>query len=308
MTEDLLSHYGLEPQPIEVFDSSILKDFINCPSMGYLKHILGLRPRDARDSIPLDWGSQWHKGLYRYYAESDDPAKGNLEAGLQAIADDWPSHIDGTDKYKRSRDRMLRIFCEYETKWLSDNKLYTILRHEQFFDVEDRDIPLRWCGRMDSIRRKKSPSKIAPWDYKTTSAMGSRYFDQFELSFQFPGYVWASDQMMTDEIIEIRVDVLYTLSKSHDFFRRTFRYDAFRKKEWVSNVKMWIDWISERQERYLYDPEMWMKNWDECTRYSNCMFFPVHSIHPKGDTRLRILQDDYIIDRWDPSAMGDDES
>jgi RecB family exonuclease len=303
--QTILEEHGLKPKRIEVLDSSMLRDFVNCPSMFYLKHILGLRPRaaDPRKTIALDWGSVWHEGLYTYYSPS-----GGLEAALERIDELFPSHItpENDSRIKRSRERMLKQMVAYHNKWKEDNKRYEIIRREQFFDVFSEEDDLRWCGRMDSIRRQSHPGKVQVWDYKTTSAMGDRYFDQHELSFQFPGYVWASNQIVTDTILELKMDVMYTLSKSFDFFRRTFRYDAFRLKEFVTNTKMWVDRIMYMQDNFLFEPEMWAKNWDECTRYNTCMFFPVHSIHPKGDTRLRVLQNNYHEDRWDPSAIHSD--
>lgn len=306
MNEALLLQWGLEPKKVEVLDSSMVGDFVNCPSMFYLKHILGLRPNrfDASANIALDWGTCWHKGMYAYYKEG---IQGNLEAGLAAIADNFPDYItpQNDPKTKRSRDRMLKQLVAYHNHWAEDNKHYEIIRSEQYFDVYSEEEAIRWCGRMDSIRRKKSPSKIQVWDYKTTSAMGDRYFDQYELSFQFPGYTWASNLMMTEEVVELRMDVMYTLSASFDFFRKTFRYDAHRRKEFADNIKIILEQIYYLMEHHLYEPEKWYKNYQECTRYHTCMFFPVHNLHPKGDTRLRVLSNDYHVDRWDPSALQD---
>lgn len=307
MNQEMLQEYGLEPKRIEVLDSSMLGDFMDCPSRFYLKHILGLRPKkfDSVDNIPLDWGQTWHKAMYAYYKEG---MGGNLEAALKAIDEYYPDYItpDIDTKTKRSKERMLKQMFAYDAHWREDNSRYEILRSEQFFDVYDEDLDLRWCGRMDSIRRQDRPNKVQVWDYKTTSAMGDRYFDKYELSFQFPGYVWAANKMLAgEEVLELKMDVMYTLSASFDFFRRTFRYDEYRRREFVDNTRLIVEQIHRLQDNHLCEPEKWVKNYNECTRYRTCMFFPVHNLHPKGDTRLNILGNDYKIERWDPSAIED---
>jgi hypothetical protein len=304
MSKEFMLENGFEPMRIEVLDSSMLGDYVDCPSKFYLRHILGLQPKvwDPVRDAPLDWGTAWHQGMYTYYSPT-----GGLDAALQKIDSVFPEHIRAdTDKHKRSRDRMLKGLVAYHNKWERDNDRYEILRREQFFDVQNDDDGLRWCGRMDGIWAQKKPHKLMVWDFKGTSAMGERYYDQHELSFQFPGYVWAANQLGTEEVMEIRMDVIYTLTASMQFFRRTFRYDTFRIREFVENTKMWVDEIMEMQDRYLYEPEMWKKDWKECTRYRTCSFFKVHSIHPKGNTRLRVLQNDYAVRRWDPSAIEED--
>lgn len=307
MSLELLQSYGLHPKRIEVLDSSMLGDFCDCPSMFYLRHILGLKGNHGiDDKVALDWGTCWHKGMYAYY-ENYEGSFANLEAALTAITENFPDYINPTNdpKTKRSKKRMLEQMVAYHKKWEVDNRRFEILRREQFFDVYSDVDDLRWCGRMDSIRRQAQPDKIQVWDYKSTSAMGDRYFDSHELSFQFPGYVWACNQMLTEEVIELKMDVMYTLSGKFEFFRRTFRYDSYRRAEFVQNARLWVERIMELQDKHLYNPEMWNKNYKECTRYNTCSFFKVHNLHPKGDTRFRILQNDYHEERWDPSAIED---
>lgn len=305
MSQVLLEKYGLQPKAPEVIDSSMLKDFMDCPSKFYLRHVLGLRPKILSPKIQakFDWGTCWHDVLFHYYRADADPV-----TALEALERSYPVYITPeTDRYKRSKDRMIQQFFEYHERWQKRADEFEILRHEQYFDVYSDKVDLRWCGRIDSLRRVVRNDKIRVWDYKTSSAMGPTYFDQHELGFQFPGYVWAAQQMFTDEVKEITVDVMYTISKSHDFFMRTFRYDEIRTAEWISNVKMILDRMGHLLENHLWEPSKWEKNWNECTRYGYCQFFPTHALNPRGDSRLRDLQDNYIVDRWDPSDMGDEE-
>jgi hypothetical protein len=252
--------------------------------------------------------------MFAFMEAIDKPVEERMMAGLQAIEDNYPAYLTpDNDKVKRSKERMVEQFFVYANAWLKHEPGYEILRNEQYFDVYEPSIDLRWCGRLDSLRRVKRNRKIRVWDYKTTKQMGDNYFDQFEMSFQFPGYVWSSNRLMTEAIYEITVDVMYTVSPGSkvcpggfDFFQRTFRYDEHRLAEWERNVKMWVDEIMFMLDKYLYNPEAWRKNWNECTRYGLCQFFGTHSLNPVGDGRLLDLRDNYVVERWDPAAKAED--
>ena len=304
--QELLEQFGLTPKPPPVIDASMLSTFMDCPSKFYLRYVLGLRPKrkDPTRDGNLDWGTCWHETMFAFMEARGGTLKERMVAGLDALEESYPAYLTpDVDKMKRSKKRMVEQYFAYAEKWIHREGDFEILRNEQYFDVLDEASGLRWCGRIDSIRRVRRNGKIRVWDYKTTKAMGPTYFDQFEISFQFPGYVWASDQMMTDEVREITVDVMYTVSKKFEFFERTFRYDEFRMKEWQRNVTRIVDRIREMLDKYLYQPEMWDKNWGDCTRYGKCRFFIVHSLNPRGEGRMLELRDNFEISRWDPSAV-----
>jgi len=303
MSEELLAQYNLTARAPGVIDSSMLKDFIDCPSMYYLRHVLGQRKKtfDVQYHGKFDWGTCWHKVLELYHKAGRDPI-----AGLQAIEAHYPEYLTpAVDKHNRSKERMIKQFFAYVEKWRTQDDEWEILRSEQFFQLYDEEEDFEWSGRMDNIRRNKHSKAVRVFDYKTASVMGGSYFTQHELGFQFPGYVWGADHIMTDSVCEITVDVMYTLSASFDFFRRTFRYQPAHMKEWRKNVKYWRDQLTFMLENHLHDPAAWGQNRNECTRYGPCLFLDVHSVVPTRDTRLRLLQNDYMEDRWDPSMMGE---
>jgi CRISPR/Cas system-associated exonuclease Cas4 (RecB family) len=300
---EILERYGLIAKRPEVIDSSMMKDYVDCPSRFYLRHVLGLKKivRDPSYDAKFDWGTVWHRVMENWWGTWDQ-----VEA-LKGL-DPWPDSIQPeTDKHARSKERMIKIFFEYVEKYEErDKRDFEILRNEQFFDVFNDELGLRWCGRMDILLRRKRNKNVVVWDHKTTSAMGDRYFDQYEFSFQLPGYVWAANQIFTESVAEVGLDVLYTLKASHQFFRRTFRYTPAQLAEWQRNVRRWLDEMNYMLDNHLHDPEAWKKNWNECTRYGNCTFTGVHFTTPESDTRLRILSNDYEIERWDPRRLDED--
>ncbi len=312
VSESTLERYGLIPKRPEVIDASMLSTFMACPSKFYLQYILGLRParKDPIKDAPLAWGLCWHETMFAFMEASGQDVETRVVAGLQALDKHYPPYLTTeTSKRGQSKQRMIEIFFEYVEKWIRKEAEYEVLRNEQYFDVYDEDVDLRWCGRIDSIRRIIRNGKVRVWDYKTTGAMGDTYFDQFEISFQFPGYVWSARKLMPgDDVLEITVDVLYTITKKNEFFQRTFRYDEFRLAEWERNVKMIVDRMNDILDRYLHQPEMWHKNWGECNKYGRCMLFSTHALNPRGNGRLLDFRDNYRIERWDPAAhAGEDD-
>jgi CRISPR/Cas system-associated exonuclease Cas4 (RecB family) len=296
---------GLNPIRPDFLDSSALSDFARCPSYYYLRHVMGLRRKYPTPgaTTAMDWGTCWHKVLESYHEAGQD-----VSAGLEALNLHYPEEIQpSSDRMKRSKERMAKALFDYHERYADLDAEMEFVRHEQHFSVYSEEDDLAWDGRIDSIRRRKGV--IAPWDYKTTSRMGDSYFDQFELSFQFPGYVWAARQLTGEPINEIVVDVYYTISRSHDFFRRTFRYTEEDLAEWVSNVKLWRDRINLLLDNHLHDPEAWPKNWTQCNWWygRKCPFFDVHSASPQGDLRLEILKQDYEEVRWNPLDESDED-
>ena len=74
----------------------------------------------------------------------------------------------------------------------------------------------------------------------------------------------------------------------------------FRKAEWIRNVKAVIGRMEKMLDEHLFNPGAWELNWNECTRYGACTYLGVHNTAPQGDSRLRVLSNDFKIKRWDP--------
>jgi hypothetical protein len=247
-----LHEYGLTPRAPEAIDSSMLKDYMDCPSMFYLRHVLGLRRkiRSAGDIAKFDWGTCWH-GLQEEFWKT-----GSQTDAIKWLNLNFPEGIrPDTDKHKRSKERMFKIFFEYvETFGKSIEEDFETIRTEQFFDIFNEEFGIRWCGRLDVWRVRRRNGRIVPWDYKTTSAMSDSFFEMHEHGFQIPGYVWAAKHLTSEPIEEIVLDVLYTLTASHQFFRRTFRYTPQALNEWATNVKRVLDQMYYLLEHHLDEP------------------------------------------------------
>ncbi len=307
-----ISEYGLNAQLPEVFDATMISDFTDCPSKFYLRHVLGLLPKGGEEAIQLAWGTAWHKlhELYHGLRQSGLTEADAATAAVIAVSDNWPAVANFTDRNGRTKERMMQMFIKYLDTFRVNEERIKPLRAEQFFDIycpaDNPTCPfggcdLRWSGRIDRIVEQRG--KILIWDYKTTSAMGPTYFDRYEHSFQLPGYFWTGLHMVPQGIDGVRLDVLYTLKNGEDMFQRTFKYVPQRILEWRDNTKQVIQRIQDLWTRFPEEPEMWEKNWGACTRFGHCMFTGIHFTPPIGDTRLRIMEQDYIESRWNPAEV-----
>lgn len=66
----------------------------------------------------------------------------------------------------------------------------------QFVWVEQ--VHIAWSGRIDAIARCGNPNVVRVVDHKTTSIMGDSFMQDFQISNQVLGYVWAARQLWPD--------------------------------------------------------------------------------------------------------------
>jgi len=305
-----LQSYGMEPRLPEVCDASSMNDYLNCPSLYYHRHVLGLAAKGP-EAPHFSWGTRWHDVLFTYYHEY------SLNDALEVLIDDWPDTLGDLDPKARTLDRMLKIFPKYvEDIGIPAQKAWEVVRREQYFDVEcpadNPDCPypwkgcdLRWCGRMDKISELLRRKHDYVHDYKTTGYLHRHYFDSHKHGIQIPGYCWGASHLLGRLVRHARVDLLHCTKTQFKFEYRDFRYGDERIWEWLQNVKQ--VWAEIRGVFGLYSdqPELWIKNWNECKRLWDCPFVDVHHTVPLDDreTRMAVLEQDYIVDRWDPSHV-----
>ena len=99
---------------------------------------------------------------------------------------------------------------------------------------------VQWQGRIDQLISQDFQNFIK--DFKTTSRGGSTYFDQFPLSQQLMGYVWAVRQLwkngkVSGAIVDLTVWRRPTpTGKPFDFDRQRFYYSDEQLDEWQSET------------------------------------------------------------------------
>ena len=301
--------FGLNPIRPDVFDSSLIATYLSCESMFYLRHILGLtKDTDGVKDAALGWGGKWHDAMYAYHPDF------NIDAALETIPIDWPTNLDQMDRHLRTCDRMLAIMQDYHEHYFErDSGRVETIRREQYFSlmVEAGEetpfgiapVTLAWCGRLD--RMIKEDSRTKNLDYKTTSKLASNFIEGHKHGFQFQGYVFAGSILQGKFIHDTVIDVLYTLKAKHEFMRPTIRYTKDHIIEWMVNMSCILDRLNRKLDESLYDMDAWIQNRGACFDWNRPFeFAPVHfSPDFGGRTRLPILVEDYIEDRWNPADI-----
>jgi len=290
----------------------MISDYLACESKFYMRHILGLKKDTQGVEDPaLGWGTKWHDCMYAYHPGFD------LDKSLLTIDTDakpWPVNLDQMDRHARTQDRMRAILTDYHEHYYDrDSERVTTVRREQYFNlmVEAGDdtpfgiapVTLAWCGRIDRLIKEDERLKIN--DYKTTGALASNFIEKHKHGFQFQGYSFAGSLLQGEFIRDTVIDVLYTLKSKHEFMRPTIRFTKDHIIEWMLNMSKILDGLNAKLDESLYDLDAWIQNRGACFDWNRpCMFADAHfSPDFGGRTRLPMLVEHYIEDRWNPADI-----
>ena len=131
-------------------------------------------------------------------------------------------------------------------------------------------------------------------EHKSTSQLGSYYFDQFKPNNQVTGYVWAAGLLSGKRVGGAIINALGIYKSSPTKLERqiTTRSDA-SIMEWLTNLKNSCEMIKER-ERTGY----WPMYTGSCTMYGKCEYHDVHLLATENE-RSRMLEQNYVQVEWD---------
>lgn len=169
-----------------------LTDFRRCPARYYFRHLLSVEASGDKFSA-LEYGIAVHRAIP--YIQ-----RGKFDEGLLAFRSSWKDSgcEDDNKRNLLNAQTMLRTYYEKNVK--GKNRPYTIIEppkvdfREPYSDQEfafcmnltDHNIP--FVGRIDAIGRRNDNGKIWGIEYKTTSELGQRFLQAFELNSQIYGY------------------------------------------------------------------------------------------------------------------------
>lgn len=151
--------------------------------------------------------------------------------------------------------------------------------------------PLEYGGIFDGL--VEASGHVYILEHKSTSQLGSYYFNQFKPNNQVTGYIWAASKMTSMKVAGAIINAIGVYKASPTKFERhiTARND-FEIAEWLGNV--YYECVAICRQRA---DNHWPLRTPSCTQYGACEFLDVHSINdPKH--RLKRLEQDYIKDPW----------
>jgi hypothetical protein len=224
----------------------------------------------------------------------------------------------GPDEW-RTAEHLVESLLEYNKMWPIESEPFTVIpgsietpfklplgRAELDSDVTTFEgtfhvntVLLYWTGIMDCRIDYGTPLVM---DSKTTSILGTQFWDDFQLSSQMLGYVWSSHKL------GFPVDGIYIdafcgrkptkSGKAHEYQRQRIYYDQARLDEWERDTYTLItDFLEHLCRGYFPKSPKWCFG-----KYGRCQYWDVCTQHP--DQRSGVLQSDlYRPVTWNPTEV-----
>jgi hypothetical protein len=313
-----------------IIDNSAAEKVMMCPTMA-MYYLYYRREGHARNAA-LVFGGAVHEGLEVLLRGGDDVAVAN------AITTFWSNNPPPPDEYRTVQNAILVLKAyrqrtalpDYQWEIINDNKGPIIERaFELPLGVLDVDSELQlpewphprrvsrihvaWAGRIDLVAFANGLARVG--DHKTTSIAGDNFVQDFILSSQTQGYVWAARQIWPE--IDIRGFVLNAIflkkpsagvgitsigprggKPALDFFRAYYEYSQERLDEWAENALTIVEDFIHCLVRARFP--MYTK---QCfNKFGKCVYHDICTID-NPETRVRLLMSDaYKPVTWDPTT------
>jgi hypothetical protein len=286
----------------EVIDNSMRSDFVSCPRKCELKNILHWKPKDQ--SIHLHAGAAYAHGLEvarRAFYGDGRPEKEAIGRGLAALMDAY-GDFQCPPESAKSCERMLGALEFYFYSFPMGNDYAK--PHDfggdvlgvEFSFAHPIDVlhpvtgqPLLYAGRLDAVM--DFAGGVYPLDDKTTSGIGPKWSQQWDLRAQFSGYTWGvrAAGISTDGFIVRGLGILKTKFDSAEAV--TYR------PPWM--VERWYQQLLRDIQRMIkcWKEGYWDYNLDDaCNAYGGCEFKRICL----AENTEQWLETGYERRRWDP--------
>lgn len=285
-------------------DNTALDAYMACPRR-YFYGMVQNRRRAGMVAPALAFGTTVHKMLEEHYRTG-----GDRTAVERAIIMSWQQH-DRPDDH-RTVHRALSLYDEY-------------LRHYGDHEAEARNwghtvgypsnplveipVEISWSGALHPYTGKidriiEHQGLFIVEDHKTTSALGTYYFEQFDPNNQMMGYAVLAQEATGLPIAGVRINAIGVLKTQTKFAREFVSFSQQRLAEWRDNYNYWI---SRLEESYHYsndkpDLACWPHNFNACAgKYGACQYTQVCTSPPH--LRQRILESSFDLAPWDPMQV-----
>lgn len=168
-----------------------------------------------------------------------------------------------------------------------------------------KEIPVVWTGRIDVLIRAEG--SIWTVDHKTTSIYGGTYFDQYYLSNQMTGYVWAAREALSANsaqqvyVAGVMINVLAIrkptrTGKGIEFGRQYISVPHHRIEEWKRHTLGLVSrFFTNMIEGFFPMKTMWC-----ITKFSRkCQYFDVCTVN-EADRLTMLYSNMYQAKTWSP--------
>jgi len=292
-------------------DNFALTMFQTCPAKYFLRMHEGWTSK--RKSGALGFGGALHEGLATWYRTRD---KGQA---LLAIDEAWPANLPIDDW--RTKEKCLQTMIEYMKHYpvetfkiigLPDTPLV-----EQTFTIHTgMYLPCERAGCVVATNKdeewclcglKREPIEYGgifdtgvEWagneyvlEHKTTSQLGTYYFNQFKPNNQVTGYLWALGQLTGRKPSGAIINAIGLYKSSPTKFERSITTRSDEDiTHWLENVRATCQMIKDCERR-----QFWPMHTQACTMYGKCEYHDVHVLGAKAEQE-KFLEQMFTKEPW----------
>lgn len=287
-------------------NSSSLGIILSCPRKSY--YTLHRMLKSRSESSALVFGSAIHKGLEVFYshpkAERNIPSDFKTQSDLMAFGSPAPTKhflYDAISAFVQAADP-LKCLPDTDKRsipngiWLLQNYFKTYIDDpyevysdangpvtERTFDLvlyEDPTLKIILFGTIDVVLKNLANGTVLPTDHKTSSVVGSDFFNRLKPNHQYTGYLLGAQRVLGLETDSFLVNCLQVKPKpvtargsGPHFTRQVTTRSEHDILEFTQSV-LW----AVRSYLFWSDAQSWpLGHVDACTMWGGCQFLEVCS-------------------------------
>lgn len=292
-------------------DNSSLENFTSCSRRAQYYSILKREP--AGFNAALFFGSVIHKALEHRMKRTPTWEADQVNTITAAYAENPPPFEEW-----RTPDLALEVLTAYNKRWPIELEPFTVITDsvESSFRVllgtamldcalQTPDGPVHvkavnvfWTGRCDALINLYD--SVFVMDHKTASVTGESYYEDFNLSSQMLGYVWAARQRGIPAV-GLYADVLETrrpskTGKAIAQRRQPYWYSDFHLEEWrVDTFTLIQDFLEHWARDYFPKGTKWCHG-----KYGECPYWKVCSQDTTAGREQLLHGENYQPVTWSP--------
>ncbi|MCX8125912.1 MAG: PD-(D/E)XK nuclease family protein [Dehalococcoidia bacterium] len=286
---------GGSSRQVEVIDSTMLGDSLQCLRLYYWRHCRHLVP--ASPSLPLAYGQAAHASLAAHYRGA---TAGEALAAFEAVWDEAVGGLLDEDEpgdSKRNPLRWAETFMAYRDFYRVEpfkvlgveNRAIVPLVEDDLYLAVILDLITLWDGKPVVI------------DHKTTSYMSPDFFQAFTIRHQFTGYILAATRLLElDEPAGLVANCILVTDRAAPPSRLFARYPVTRSRwqleAWHQEIVSW--WRVVRACREAGD---WPRNDDRCFRWRpGCPYFILCASTEADYRSYQPPESLFRVEQWNP--------
>jgi hypothetical protein len=238
--------------------------------------------RDLRGEVAgpaLTFGSAIHKALECWYRLPRGRRAAGNEDSLVAFR--AAGHAMADDADKRSLANGEKILRAYFKQYADDPfELYSdeqgpfVEREFSFPLYDDQTIEVHYNGVIDCVMRNPDTDGLFVCDHKTTSALGSQFFDRIRPNHQYTGYLLGAKKCFGLDTDTFMVNGIQVAKTKQEFARQFTDRNASDYKDFTDAVveaaQRWVQAI--RDDRFVQNAPT------ACTNYGQCPYLKLCAV------------------------------